>query len=83
MGVYHKLDIATQLDTWIFLQPCTRLIDRLEGLERVDRSMSTHLLLLSCTAENWREYIDWLEDRFTELVSSQPSVNLSRWVLIR
>lgn len=72
MGIYHRFDITTQTNTWIFLQPCTRFIERLEKMNGIDRNLSVHLLLLSSSVENWREYIDWLESKFTELVRDVP-----------
>ncbi|KAL0631044.1 hypothetical protein Q9L58_010100, partial [Maublancomyces gigas] len=66
-GVYHKFEIPTQNNTWIFLQPCTRFIERLEQLNGMDCNFSVHLLLLSSSVGSWREYIDWLEEKFTEL----------------
>ena len=74
-GVYHKFDSGTQESTWIYMQASEALEGRLR--RTYERSNDTvpmnqflmHASILHSVSEYWRDYLVYLEDTFSKLVS--------------
>lgn len=74
MGVYHKYDIGTEKLRWIFIQPSESIRNRIEKLahheNEFDRLLAPFLLVVFSTERKWGEYLQYLEDRFKEVVNT-------------
>lgn len=82
-AVYHAYDIETDLANWIIIKANKLLKTRIRSsidedllyakdMSEAERSLmwptlQTHLLIASWSAEQWRWYINFLEDRFQEI----------------
>lgn len=73
-GVYHKFQMDPVKCTWILLNPPDNLSKRLNrefsepGATGTLGQLRCHALILLCLSENWREYVNHLEEKFSELV---------------
>lgn len=72
-GIYHKYKPETEKSTWILIQPSESIKNRTETLARQNDEFSLllapFLLVLFSTERKWGEYIEYLEDRFKQIVS--------------
>jgi hypothetical protein len=74
-GIYHRFDSETQESIWIFMQASDALKDRLR--RTYERSNDTvpmnqflmHASIFHSVSEYWRDYLVYLEDTFSKLVS--------------
>jgi hypothetical protein len=77
-AVYQKFSYDEADSTWITLYPSARIEQRVQeslvaqsrrqGTKRAQKSLETHLVLISSTAENWRPYYNSLDQFFEEKV---------------
>lgn len=81
-AVYQRLDFQSRKSTWVILQPPANTYQRLKNeLGRQKQTevimssnpMQLHLLFLSCTTANWKEYLSDLNKQLVELVS-RPNI---------
>jgi len=80
VGVYQKYSAETQECQWIFLQASDQLKDRLK--RTFERSSHTiplnqiqmHALIIGSVSEEWRDYLVYLEESFSKLVSFNPQL---------
>ncbi|KAL9630915.1 MAG: hypothetical protein Q9164_006175 [Protoblastenia rupestris] len=79
-AVHHSFDVETGRASWIIVKANQLLQDRIKSatgsrglpevcsFQSVDRAfastLATHLILCDCSGENWRWYINFLEDEF-------------------
>lgn len=74
-GVYHKFDSGTQESTWIFMQASDSMKERLRrSYQRSNETVPMnqflmHASILQGASEHWRDYLIYLEDTFSKLVS--------------
>lgn len=79
---YHKIDVVSGCGTWLFVKGNQLLKDRLQCLlgqlthgqnpddlaqEGLSNSLQVYILLCDWAVENWRWYINYLEDTFNGL----------------
>ncbi len=78
VGVYQQTSSLSKRSVWILVQPPERLHKQLKlaitGTSRHEWSeqnsdMMLHLAVLSVTLSNWDQYIEYLRDKLTQLVS--------------
>jgi hypothetical protein len=75
IGVYQHFSSLTQQSNWVFLQSSDELKDRLRRAFQLSDSgfpakqFLLHSMVLLDVSENWREYLVYLEDEFSKLVS--------------
>jgi hypothetical protein len=76
-GVYHHWQSVPAKCTWILLNPSETLSERLaeaftepENAEALGQ-IHWHALILLCLSENWRDYVNHLEENFSYLVSGR------------
>ncbi|OJD36867.1 ankyrin repeat protein [Diplodia corticola] len=73
-GVYQKHTAASQQCTWILLQPSNELEERLQRhmfdplASNPNGHLLIHALILLVASEDWREYVNYLEDEFSKLL---------------
>lgn len=74
-GVYQKFDLSADQSNWIFIQPSEVLSERLHDVfcqaanATAFNQFQIHAVVLLTASENWRYYINHLEDTFSTLVS--------------
>ena len=74
-GVYHSFDADTRQSSWVFMQASGTLRERLT--ECFARSNETepmvqfkiHGVILQTASDGWRDYLVYLEETFSKLVS--------------
>lgn len=73
-GIYQKFRAQSANNIWLFLQPSDALSHRfcaaagqIDVLESA-KQLSYHALVFQCLSDGWREYINYLEERFEGLV---------------
>lgn len=78
VGIYQQADPQSKKSVWILLQPSKHIYDRLQEILRnkaaeKDNSnqspMILHILFLSSTVMNWRDFIESLRSEIMALVS--------------
>ena len=78
VGVYQQMTSPEQRAVWILVQPPEKLHQQLKsaiaGTSRhewckQDRDMMLQLAVLSVTLSNWDQYIEYLRNELTQLVS--------------
>jgi hypothetical protein len=78
VGVYQQTRSPEKQAVWILIQPPERLYQQLRlaisGTSRhewseQDRDMMLHIAVFSVTQSNWDEYIEYLRNELTQLVS--------------
>lgn len=82
MALYHSLELADLVSTWVVIQPSkdvqSRLRAVLRDMESEDPSLANHLslhaLLPTVLGANWRHYINDLEIQLAEMVIAHPSL---------
>jgi hypothetical protein len=83
VGVYQHFSSSTQRCNWVFLQASDQLKGR---LSRAFRSCDDtkpvqqfllHSMILLDLSEDWREYLSYLEEEFSKLVSGQLRIQIS------
>ena len=76
IGVYQHFSSPDQRCQWVFLQAPDQLKDRLRrNLQCFDdnppmRQILQHSMLLLEVSEDWREYLVYLEEEFSKIVST-------------
>jgi hypothetical protein len=78
VGVYQQTRSPEKRSVWILVQPPERLHQQLKSAivgtsrhewSKQDRDMVLHLAVLSVTLSNWDQYIEYLRNELTQLVS--------------
>lgn len=78
VGVYQQTRNLEKQSVWILIQPPERLHQQLKSAisgtsshewSKQDRDMMLHLAVLSVTLSNWDQYIEYLRNELTQLVS--------------
>jgi len=78
VGVYQQRRSRGNPSVWILIQPPERLYQQLKSTinqtlksewGKQDRDMMLHLAVLSVTLCNWDQYIEYLRDESSQLVS--------------
>ena len=71
-GVYQKFNSSTNRSNWIFIQPSTTLRAELvrffSQTRRPSEECQAHGTVLIIASDNWRFYINYLEETFAGLV---------------
>jgi hypothetical protein len=76
VGVYQHFSSSTQKCNWVFLQASDQLKDRLSRAfqsysdTRPAQQFLLHSMILLDISEDWREYLIYLEEEFSKVVSS-------------
>jgi hypothetical protein len=74
-GIYHKFDSEAQESIWIFMQASDALKDRLRRTHERSKDIVPmnqflmHASIFHNLSEYWRDYLVYLEDTFSKLVS--------------
>ncbi|KAL2064451.1 hypothetical protein VTL71DRAFT_4945 [Oculimacula yallundae] len=82
VGVYQQFSSITQTCDWVILQAPPQLQERLRcafgiSTETVPAQQhQLHPLILLCVSEDWREYLDYLEEEFSLLVDKGFYTNI-------
>ncbi len=77
VGVYQHFSASTQQCNWVLLQASDQLKDRLRRAFQSDdgtlpvKQFLLHSLILLDVSEEWREYLIYLEEEFSKLVSGK------------
>ena len=75
VGVYQHFSSSHQQCQWVFLQAPDQLKDQLRrNLQRSDHGSPTkqvlqHSMVLLEVSDNWRDYLIYLEEEFSRIVS--------------
>ncbi|PVH74946.1 hypothetical protein DL98DRAFT_658401 [Cadophora sp. DSE1049] len=83
-GVYHKSLPDSGTSNWILLSPSDALSERLakvfQEMQTSDplQQMRCHALIFLCLSENWRDYVNYLEDNFSKLMDRGFFSNLRK-----
>lgn len=81
-GVHQKFRAETSESIWITLNPPKALRRRLAAaltnpeISQPNVQFRCHALILQCLSEDWRDYVNYLESHFSELVSTKLVVSL-------
>ncbi|KAF2827276.1 hypothetical protein CC86DRAFT_405410 [Ophiobolus disseminans] len=82
-GVYHKFQASSEPNIWLLLHPPENLSRRFaqacthpQASEPVAQARY-HALVFHCLSDNWREYVNYLEETFTTSMDRGCFSNLS------
>lgn len=90
-AIYHLFDVETGIATWIVVKGNQLMKDRLEAATNSDAELSsfasnskafsatlaTHLLFCDWCSEDWRWYIDYLEEEFQRKTRRTLSMDIA------
>ncbi|KAL8868867.1 MAG: hypothetical protein Q9174_004700 [Haloplaca sp. 1 TL-2023] len=87
----HVFDVGNVRSTWLVVKGNSVLEDRITSAtssqappdytsyqsvgEAFSAALYTHLIMIDCSAENWRWYVNFLEDKFQEISEGAISTN--------
>jgi hypothetical protein len=90
-AVHHTFDVQNTRSTWIIIKGNTEINRRIQSVTgspgpadfasfgsvtgAFTAALATHLLLCDWSAENWRLYIKFLEERFAALTDEAININ--------
>ncbi|PVI01288.1 hypothetical protein DM02DRAFT_654672 [Periconia macrospinosa] len=83
VGVYQHFSGPDQQSNWVLLQASDQLKDRLRRIFQSDENVPPakqfllHSMILLDVSEEWREYLIYLEDRFSDIVDKGFYTNVT------
>jgi hypothetical protein len=83
VGVYQQFSSRSQTNSWVILQAPAPLQDRLRRAlgnsndTAPGQQFHLHPMILLCVSEDWREYLSYLEEEFSLLVSLSVYASVS------
>jgi hypothetical protein len=89
VGVYQHFSSANQQCNWVFLQASDQLKERLRRAFQSGndtqpiRQLLFHSMVLLDVSEDWREYLSYLEEEFSKIVSWLCKRRMSTYKLSR